>query len=131
MSPAAALAPSFNRFADLAAFLMVHIAHVDGQMHYLEEATLTEQMRRFSGDPDQILRSATEAYRSGGSSKVDEILESNEALIGKSTYEERMDLIWSLYGIINSDGRVHEEEMSTLRAIRSKLEQSSAPTVLD
>lgn len=124
-------APTFTSFADLAAFLMVHVAHVDGQVHYLEEATLTEQMRQFSGDPDQRLREATQMYLSHSGLKVEEVLESNETLIKNSSYEERMDLIWSLYGIINSDGRVQEEEMGTLRAIRSALEQSTAPTVLD
>ena len=115
--------PTFNSFSDLAAYLLVYVALVDGQVHYLEEATLNDRMGQFSPDPDQAIQKATQTYKASTLSKIDEVMKANEKLIGASSYEERMNLIESLYSIINSDGRVHEEEMNTLRAVRSGLEQ--------
>lgn len=118
--------PTFNSFSDLAAYLLVYVALVDGQVHYLEEATLNDRMGRFSPDPDQAIQKATQTYNASTLSKIDEVMKANERLISASSYEERLNLIESLYSIINSDGRVHEEEMNTLRAVRSGLEQFEA-----
>ncbi|GEM_PF-1954399 len=116
--------PHFATFSELAAYLMVFMARADGQIHYLEETTLTDQMRRFSGDPGNLLRGATEVCEANPQASVEEVLKANDPLIGRASYDERMELIRSLYGIINADGRVREEEMSTLRAIRTALEHS-------
>ena len=118
--------PTFNSFSDLAAYLLVYVALVDGQVHYLEEATLNDRMGQFSPDPDQAIQKATQTYHASTLSKIDEVMKANEKLISASSYEERLNLIESLYSIINSDGRVHEEEMNTLRAVRSGLEQFEA-----
>ena len=118
--------PTFNSFSDLAAYLLVYVALVDGQVHYLEEATLNDRMGRFSPDPDQAIQKATQTYNASTLSKIDEVMKANERLISASSYEERLNLIESLYSIINSDGRVHEEEMNTLRAVRSGLEHFEA-----
>lgn len=118
--------PTFNSFSDLAAYLLVYVALVDGQVHYLEEATLNDRMGQFSPDPDQAIQKATQTYKASTLSKIDEVMKANEKLISASSYEERLNLIESLYSIINSDGRIHEEEMNTLRAVRSGLEQFEA-----
>lgn len=118
--------PTFNSFSDLAAYLLVYVALVDGQVHYLEEATLNDRMGQFSPDPDQAIQKATQTYKASTLSKIDEVMKANEKLISASSYEERLNLIESLYSVINSDGRVHEEEMNTLRAVRSGLEQFEA-----
>lgn len=118
--------PTFNSFSDLAAYLLVYVALVDGQVHYLEEATLNDRMGQFSPDPDQAIQKATQTYKASTLSKIDEVMKANEKLISASSYEERLNLIESVYSIINSDGRIHEEEMNTLRAVRSGLEQFEA-----
>ena len=59
--------------------------------------------------------------------KINEVMKANESLISNSSYDERLNLIESLYSVINSDGRVQEEEMQTLRAVRTGLEQFTAP----
>ena len=118
--------PTFNSFSDLAAYLLVYVALVDGQVHYLEEATLNDRMGQFSPDPDQAIQKATQTYKASTLSKIDEVMKANEKLISASSYEERLNLIESLYSVINSDGRIHEEEMNTLRAVRSGLEQFEA-----
>ena len=125
--------PVFDTFAELAAYLMVYIARVDGQMHYLEEAALNEQMHQFVSDPDPVVQKVGSLYHDFPLAKVEEVLKANQELIGSSSFEDRMELIRSLYGIINSDGRVQEEEMATLRAVRSALEQSAeaTPVVVD
>jgi uncharacterized tellurite resistance protein B-like protein len=119
--------PTFNSFSDLAAYLMVYVALVDGQVHYLEEATLNDQVGQFCSDPDEAILRATQTVKASTLSKIDEVMKANESLIRNSSYEERMNLIESLYSVINSDGRVQEEEMRTLRAVRTGLEQLTAP----
>ncbi len=119
--------PTFHSFSDLATYLLVYVALVDGQVHYLEEATLNDRVGQFSPDPDQAIQRATQTYNASTLAKIDEVMKANEKLIGSSSYDERLNLIESLYSIINSDGRVHEEEMNTLRAVRSGLEQFVAP----
>jgi len=119
--------PVFSSFAELAAYLMVYIARVDGQVHYLEEETLHERMRQFTPAPGQAVVQANETCDAFPTVKVEEVMNANEQLISDATYDERLDLIQSLYSIINSDGRVEEEEMNTLRAVRAGLEQSEAP----
>lgn len=119
--------PTFKSFSDLAAYLMVYMALVDGQVHYLEEATLNDRVGRFCSDPDQAIQKATQTYKASTLSKIDEVMQANERLIGSSSYDERINLIESLYSVINSDGRVDEEEMRTLRAVRTGLEQFTSP----
>ncbi|MBL7850894.1 MAG: TerB family tellurite resistance protein [Cyclobacteriaceae bacterium] len=123
MSPA----PTFKSFSDLAAYLMVYVALVDGQVHYLEEATLNDRVGQFCEDPDQALLQATQVVKASTFAKIDEVMKANESLIRDSSYDERMNLIESLYSVINSDGRVQEAEMQTLRAVRTGLEQFTAP----
>ncbi len=119
--------PTFKSFSDLAAYLMVYMALVDGQVHYLEEATLNDRVGRFCSDPDQAIQKATQTYKASTLSRIDEVMQANEKLIGSSSYDERINLIESLYSVINSDGRVDEEEMRTLRAVRTGLEQFTSP----
>jgi uncharacterized tellurite resistance protein B-like protein len=119
--------PTFNSFSDLATYLLVYVALVDGQVHYLEEATLNERVGQFCPDPDKAIERATKTYNASTLAKIDEVMSANEKLISASSYEERMNLIENLYSVINSDGRVHEEEMNTLRAVRAGLEQFEAP----
>ncbi len=123
MSPA----PTFKSFSDLAAYLMVYVALVDGQVHYLEEATLNDRIGQFCSDPDQAIQRATQMVNASTFAKINEVMKANESLISNSSYDERLNLIESLYSVINSDGRVQEEEMQTLRAVRTGLEQFTAP----
>lgn len=116
--------PQFSNFENLAAYLLVYMAHVDGQVHYLEQASLKEQLSHFTRTPDQLILQASKAYDSNPTASVEEVMKGNETLIENVSFDQRMDLIESLYGIINSDGRVQEEEMRTLRDIRTALEQS-------
>lgn len=118
----------FQSFTELAAYLMVYIARADGQVHYLEESTLREHLGFFSAAPDAEIRRASELCDANPMVKVQDVLKANESLIGITTFNDRMELIRSLYNIINSDGRVHEEEMATLRSIRMALEQSAGAT---
>lgn len=119
--------PTFSQFSDLATYLLVYVAMVDGQVHYLEEATLNERVGQFSKKPDEAIERATRTYNASTLARIDEVMSANEKLISAASYEERMNLVESLYSIINSDGRVHENEMNTLRAVRAGLEQVVAP----
>lgn len=119
--------PTFNQFSDLATYLLVYVALVDGQVHYLEESTLNERVGQFTPNPDQAIERATQTYKASTLARIDEVMSANEKLISASSYEERMNLVESLYSVINSDGRVHEDEMNTLRAVRAGLEQFVAP----
>ena len=115
---------AFSTFPDLAAFLLVYMARADGQVHYLEEASLTQELRHFANDPDRLIQQASRICEENRQTNVEDVMKVNQTLIGSVSFSERMDLVESLYGIINADGRVQEEEMRTLRAIRTALEQS-------
>jgi uncharacterized tellurite resistance protein B-like protein len=122
--------PQFTSFAELAAYLMVYIARADGQLHYLEESTLREHLGYFSAEPEAEIRRASESCDAHPMLKIQDVLKANESLIGSTSFNDRMELIRSLYNIINSDGRVHEEEMATLRSIRMFLEQSAGEAMV-
>lgn len=115
---------AFSNFPDLAAYLLVYMARADGQVHYLESASLKEQMQHFTAEPGVALAHADEAFAAEPSVKIEDIFTTNGTLVESISYDTRMELIRSLYGIINSDGRVQEEEMEALRKIRSGLETS-------
>ncbi|MBL7845832.1 MAG: TerB family tellurite resistance protein [Cyclobacteriaceae bacterium] len=120
----------FKSFTELAAYLMVYIARADGQVHYLEESTLRDHLGYFSGEPDAEILRASKCCDANPLVKIQDVLNANESLIGSTSFNDRMELIRSLYNIINSDGRVHEEEMATLRSIRMALEQSAGGTLV-
>lgn len=115
---------AFTKFSDLAAYLLVYMAKADGQVHYLEDASLTEQMKHFTPEPGPVLAHAEKAYETEPAAKIEDIFAANNQLVESISYDTRMELIRSLYAIINSDGRVQEEEMAALRKIRAGLETS-------
>lgn len=117
--------PTFSSFAELSAFLMVYVARVDGQAHYLEEATLAEQMKDFAPDSAELLRHINEAYPRIQEEKIEVVLKANEGLIRSASAEQRKQLIESLFAIVNSDGRVETEETGALRVIRAAVEMAS------
>jgi len=114
---------AFQNFSDLAAYLLVYMAKADGQVHYLEDASLTEQMKQFTKEPGPVLAHANKLFATESPS-IEDIFAANNHLVESVSYDTRMELIRSLYAIINSDGRVQEEEMAALRKIRAGLETS-------
>ena len=115
---------AFPNFPDLAAYLLVYMARADGQVHYLEDASLKEEMKHFTDQPGAVLKHADEVYVAEPGVSIDDIFSANNQLVESISYDTRMELIRSLYAIINSDGRVHEDEMAALRKIRAGLETS-------
>lgn len=114
--------PAFPNFPHLAAFLMVYIAKSDGQTHFLEETTLVEQLNSFTDDSQGLLKKINLTYPKIQDEKIEAVLKDNESLIRASSNEERLQLIQSLFAIVNSDGRVQSEETGALRVIRGALE---------
>ncbi len=112
----------FSTFAELAAFLMVYVARADGQAHYLEEATLTEQLKNFSPQSEKLLLEATRNYPALKDEKIEDILKANEILLRGASENDRQELIRSLFAVVNSDGRVQTEETSALRVIRAAVD---------
>ena len=117
--------PPLSTFAELAAFLMVYVARADGQTHYLEEATLNEQLKNFSSHSEELLLKTTQNYPALQDKKLEDILKANESLLCGASANERAELIRSLFAIVNSDGRVQTEETGALRVIRAAVEAAS------
>lgn len=114
----------FSSFPDLAAFLMLYVARVDGTAHYLEEATLTEQLKNFSPNSEGLLLEAARNYPALKDEKIEDILKANESLLRGASGIERQELIQSLFAVVNSDGRVQSEETGALRVIRAAVESA-------
>ncbi len=110
-------------FPDLAAFLMLYVARVDGNAHYLEEATLVGQLKAFAEDSAELLHRISTAYPKIEDEKIEVILKAHEELIRSASPELRRQLIESLFAIVNSDGKVQSEEMGALRVIRAVLDK--------
>lgn len=110
-------------FPDLAAFLMLYVARVDGNAHYLEEATLARQLEAFAEDSEALLRRISSAYPKIEDEKIEVVLKAHEALIRSASPEQRKKLIEGLFAIVNSDGKVQSEEMGALRVIRGVMER--------
>ncbi len=115
----------FPSFAELAAFLMVYVARADGQAHYLEEATLEEQLKNFTPHSEELLQKTTKIYPTLQVEKIEDTLKANESLLCGASANERAELIRSLFAIVNSDGRVQTEETGALRVIRAAVEAAS------
>jgi len=105
-------------FPDLASFLMLYVARVDGNAHYLEEATLAGQLKTFAEDSEELLRLTSAAYPKIEEENLEVVLKAHEELIRSASPEQRRQLIESLFAIVNSDGRVQTEETQALRMIR-------------
>jgi uncharacterized tellurite resistance protein B-like protein len=108
-------------FPDLAAFLMLYVARVDGNAHYLEEATLAGQLKAFAEDSEALLHRISAAYPKIEDEKIEVVLKVHEDIIRSASPEQRKQLIESLFAIVNSDGKVQSEEMGALRVIRGAL----------
>ena len=113
---------SFDSFPELAAYLMVHVAHSDGQIHFLEEATLIDNLRSFSTEAEALLKQTLEIHKSLAAEKFSDVLLANQAHLQTATVEEKQNLVRLLFSIVNSDGKVQREETQELRTIRAALE---------
>ncbi len=111
---------SFQTFDELAAYLLLYVARVDGQIHYLEEATLKELLGSLTQD-DSKLHQAQATFQSNPNVKIEEVLSTNQSIIQQTPQEQRLLLIEALFAVVNSDGRVQTEETSALRLIRGAL----------
>lgn len=112
----------FTSFPELAAFLMLYVARADGSAHYLEEATLDEQLKNFTPNSEDLLQKITKAYPALQQEKIEDILKTNESVLCGASANEREELIRSLLAVVNSDGRVQTEETGALRVIRAAVE---------
>ncbi len=111
---------AFQSFDELAAYLLVYVARVDGQIHYLEEATLKELLGSLSPD-DAKLQRAQSTFQAHPNVKIEQVLSANESVIAQTQLEQRQQLIEALFAVVNSDGKVQGEETEALRTIRKAL----------
>lgn len=112
---------TFNHFADLAAYLMVSVARIDGNLHYLEEATLKDLLKDLFPSHEGLLERAETAHKSNPGLKIEEVLKAHEGMIRSTPASERQSLLEALFGIVNSDGKVQQEETSLIKLIRSSI----------
>jgi len=111
---------SFQTFDELAAYLLLYVARVDGQIHYLEEATLKELLGSLTQD-DAKIQNAQSIFQANPNVKIEQLLSDHKALIQNEPQDRRQQLIEALFAVVNSDGRVQEEETGALRVIRVAL----------
>jgi uncharacterized tellurite resistance protein B-like protein len=111
---------TFQTFEELAAYLLLYVARVDGNIHYLEEATLKELLGGLTKD-DTKLHLAQATFLANSNVKIEQLLRDNQALIQQEPKDRRQQLIEALFAVVNSDGRVQEEETGALRIIRGAL----------
>ncbi len=111
---------TFQTFDELAAYLLFYVARVDGQIHYLEEATLKELLGSIMQD-DSKLQQAQAIFLANSNVKIEELLSANETIVQQSPPEQRQQLIEALFAVVNSDGKVQGEETEALRTIRKAL----------
>lgn len=111
---------AFQTFDELAAYLLLYVARVDGQIHYLEEATLKELLGSLTQD-DSKIHQAQATFQANPNVKIEEVLSNNDALIRQTQQEQRQQLIEALFAVVNSDGKVQGEETEALRTIRKAL----------
>lgn len=111
-----------STFEELAVHLLLYVARVDGQVHYLEEATLRDLLGDLSTD-DAMIRGAQSAFQANPITKIDEFLKTNDSIIQGAPEKKRQQLVEALFAVVNSDGKVQGEETEALRTIRKTLTQ--------
>ena len=97
---------------------MVHVANSDGQLHFLEEATVIDNLKKFTPDGEELLKQTLVAIKSAKDEKLSDILKSNDDLLKSATPEEKLNLLKMLFSVVNSDGKVQGEETEALRTLR-------------
>ena len=115
-------------FADFVLFLYVHMAHVDGEYHTLEEELILAKAKKLYPDPalaNTKLHEAALLYKSMDAAKIPSVIRDTFKQHGEVKFSQKYKIYTDMYEIINADGRIDESETKAIDELKQIIEMAA------
>lgn len=109
-----------ERLEDFTLLLFIHMACVDGSLHPNEREAILERMNElFPGQSShEAILTCEQQYKAMGFQRAEILLAENALRFSDIPVEQKNKIYAGLFDIINSDGKVSEQETKNLPILK-------------
>lgn len=115
-------------FADFVLFLYVHMAHVDGEYHTLEQELILKKAKKLYPDGDVAKTKLGEAvilYKSLNAAEIPALIRETFKQHGEVKFSQKYKIYTDMYEIINADGHIDESETKAIDELKQIIEMAA------